>query len=67
MTARQRQRLRRLQDKVASLAERLGYSGDTSVTVEVPHLTASDVRNFLYPQYQHIFEALLREWAFDLV
>jgi len=60
MTNRQRDRLRKAQDEVIRLAERLDYGDDTTVSVDLPQITIGDLRTRLYPQFCHIFEAILR-------
>jgi hypothetical protein len=67
MTNRQRDRLRKTQNEVIHLAERLGYGDDTAVAVDLPQVTIGDLRKSLYPQFCYIFEAVLREWTNDVV
>jgi hypothetical protein len=63
MTAKQRTKLRFMQDKLVFVAENLGFSDASPVSQDLPtEVTVGTMKMFLYPQYERTFRDILTEW-----
>jgi hypothetical protein len=60
MTARNRNRLRKLQDDVLDLAARTGHDDDMHISCDAPDVRLRDLRTYLFPQYERTLLDLLR-------
>jgi hypothetical protein len=63
MTAKERTKLRFVQDKLVFVAKNLGFSDASPVSQDLPpEVTVGTIRKFLYPQYERTLKDILTEW-----
>ena len=63
MTAKERTKLRFMQDKLVFVAKNLGFSDASPVSQNLPsEVTVGTMRKFLYPQYERTLRDILMEW-----
>lgn len=62
LTARDRQKLRSLQDRLVNLAERRGISDTTRISGDVPaNMTLGNLRRFIFPRYEGAIRSAIQD------
>lgn len=61
LTSKDRDRIRKLQDKLIKEALRRGIPLDMQVSVDTPGVTLKELQQYIYPEYENVFRRVLRE------